>query len=65
MKKVKVISEKDFLSSASGDSGPRVYNVFVPMSVVDGGRRCEYCGSLVPDEKFECPNCGAPRLEGE
>ena len=27
--------------------------------------RCEYCGSLVPYEKYKCDNCGAPRLEGD
>jgi len=35
--------------------------------VVDGALCvCDYCkyyGSLVPDEKFRCYNCGKPRLE--
>jgi len=29
------------------------------------GRRCAYCGSRMPDEKYKCDNCGAPRLESE
>lgn len=25
------------------------------------GMRCEYCHSIVPKDKINCPNCGAPR----
>ena len=47
-----------------GDYGIKTYKA-VGQPLIHHNWRCEYCGSLVPYEKYKCDNCGAPRLEGE